>query len=136
MITGGKSYVSAPPAFSNDAKRLLVCTGTSVSIFSTSTGLQVNAFFVASVLSFYTLSILLTFRLFRTLLLLLKIASLKGHKAFVTSVTVVPASSAASKILCFCWTTSLDGTIRYWDFSIPELMKTIDIRLPVYSMVS
>uniref|UniRef100_A0A9I9DF46 WD repeat-containing protein 75 second beta-propeller domain-containing protein n=1 Tax=Cucumis melo TaxID=3656 RepID=A0A9I9DF46_CUCME len=103
MITGGKSYVSAPPAFSNDAKRLLVCTGYSVSIFSTSTGLQIT--------------------------------SLEGHKASVTSVTVVPASSAASKILCFCWTTSLDGTIRYWDFSIPELMKTVDIRLPVYSMV-
>lgn len=103
MITGGKSYVSAPPAFSNDAKRLLVCTANSVSIFSTSTGLQIT--------------------------------SLEGHKALVTSVTVVPASSPASKILCFCWTTSLDGTIRYWDFSVPELMKTVDIRLPIYSMV-
>ncbi|XP_022135000.1 WD repeat-containing protein 75 [Momordica charantia] len=103
MIRGGKSYVSAPPAFSNDAKRLLVCTANSVSIFSTSTCLQ--------------------------------IASLEGHKALVTSVTVVPASSPANKILCFCWTTSLDGTIRYWDFLVPELMKTIYIRLPVYSMV-
>ncbi|KAL0363010.1 UNVERIFIED_CONTAM: Pentatricopeptide repeat-containing protein, chloroplastic [Sesamum calycinum] len=40
MITGGKSFVSSPPAFSNDAKRLLVCTGNTVSVFSTSTGLQ------------------------------------------------------------------------------------------------
>lgn len=103
MICGGKSYVSAPPAFSNDAKRLLVCTANSVSIFSTSTGLQIT--------------------------------SLEGHKALVTSVTVVPVSSQASKMLCFCWTTSLDGTIRYWDFSVPELMKTVDIQLPVHSMV-
>ncbi|KAH6778682.1 Transducin/WD40 repeat-like superfamily protein [Perilla frutescens var. frutescens] len=40
MFTGGKSFVSSPPAFSNDAKRLLVCTGNTVSVFSTSTGLQ------------------------------------------------------------------------------------------------
>lgn len=41
MIRGGRSYVSSPPAFSNDVKRLLVCTSNTVSIFSTSTGLQV-----------------------------------------------------------------------------------------------
>ncbi|KAJ7979445.1 WD repeat-containing protein 75 [Quillaja saponaria] len=103
MIRGGKSYASSPPAFSNDAKRLLVCTGNTVSIFSSSTGLQVS--------------------------------SLEGHTALVTSVIVVPASSPASKILCYCWTASLDGTIRYWDFSLPELMKRIDIRLPIFSMV-
>ncbi|KAF3452775.1 hypothetical protein FNV43_RR03208 [Rhamnella rubrinervis] len=102
-MRGGKSYVSAPPAFSNDAKRLLVCTGATVSIFSTSTGLQTS--------------------------------SLEGHKALVTSIIVVPASSPASKVLCFCWTSSLDGTIRYWDFSAPELMKTIDVKMPIYSMV-
>lgn len=99
MITGGKSYVSSPPAFSNDGKRLLVCTGNTVSIFSTSTGLQ--------------------------------IASLEGHTAAVTSVIVVPSS----KILCYCWTASLDGTIRYWDFSVPELMKKVDVKMPVFSMV-
>ncbi|PON75897.1 WD repeat containing protein [Parasponia andersonii] len=103
MITGGKSFVSAPPAFSNDAKRLLVCTGPAVSIFSTSTGLQIS--------------------------------SLEGHTAPVTSVIVVPASSPAGKVLCFCWTASLDGTIRYWDFSVPELMKTVEVKMPVYSMV-
>ncbi|XP_076898013.1 uncharacterized protein LOC143551471 [Bidens hawaiensis] len=103
MIRGGKSFVSSQPAFSNDSKRLLVCTGNTVSVFSTDTGLQV--------------------------------AELEGHTSLVTSVIVVPASTPASMILCYCWTTSLDGTIRYWDFSVPELLKTIDIQLPVHSMV-
>ncbi|XP_070672162.1 LOW QUALITY PROTEIN: uncharacterized protein [Malus domestica] len=43
MLRGGKSYVSARPAFATDAKRLLVCTGTAVSIFTTSTGLQISS---------------------------------------------------------------------------------------------
>ncbi|KAM1329081.1 hypothetical protein ACFX15_012710 [Malus domestica] len=99
MVRGGKSYVSAPPAFSADAKRLLVCTGTAVSIFSTSTGLQIS--------------------------------SLEGHNGLVTSVIVVPGNKALS----FCWTASVDGTIRYWDFAVPELMKAIDIKMPIFSMV-
>ncbi|KAL6998977.1 hypothetical protein U1Q18_000143 [Sarracenia purpurea var. burkii] len=103
MIRGGKSLVSSPPAFSNDAKKLLICTGNTVSIFSTSTGLQIT--------------------------------ELEGHTALVTSVIVVPALTPGSKFLCYCWTASFDGTIRYWDFSVPELMKTIDIRFPIFSMV-
>ncbi|XP_023900086.1 uncharacterized protein LOC112011971 [Quercus suber] len=99
MIRGGSSYISSPPAFSNDAKRLLVCTANTVSIFSTSTALQV--------------------------------ASLEGHTAAVTSVIVVPGT----KVLCYCWTASLDGTIRYWDFSVPELLKTLDVKMPIFSMV-
>ncbi|KAL0399017.1 UNVERIFIED_CONTAM: U3 small nucleolar RNA-associated protein 17 [Sesamum radiatum] len=102
MITGGKSFVSSPPAFSNDAKRLLVCTGNTVSVFSTSTGLQIS--------------------------------ELEGHGAQVTSVIVVPASSPASKLMCYCWTASLDGKIKYWDFAAPELMTTIDIGSPIHSM--
>ncbi|XAR63690.1 hypothetical protein NMG60_11023719 [Bertholletia excelsa] len=102
MIRGGKSFVISPPAFSNDAKKLLVCTGNTVSVFSTSTGLQIT--------------------------------ELEAHTALVTSVIVVPASTPASKILCYCWTASHDGTIRYWDFSVPELMKTVDIRFPIFSM--
>lgn len=62
-------------------------------------------------------------------------SSLEGHKALVTAIIVVPASSPASKVLCFCWTASLDGTIRYWDFSAPELMKTVEFNMPIYSMV-
>ncbi|KAF4391188.1 hypothetical protein G4B88_016498 [Cannabis sativa] len=64
-----------------------------------------------------------------------EISSLEGHTAAVTSVLVVPASSPASKVLCFCWTASLDGTIRYWDFLAPELMKTVEVKMPIYSMV-
>ncbi|KNA25055.1 hypothetical protein SOVF_009790 [Spinacia oleracea] len=100
MINGGKSFVSTPPAFSNDGKRLLVCSGNTVSVFSTSTSMQIT--------------------------------ELDGHKALVTSVVVVPSSS---KLLCHCWTSSLDGTIRYWDFALSELMKTVNIRLPIFSMV-
>ncbi|KAK1433946.1 hypothetical protein QVD17_10864 [Tagetes erecta] len=103
MIRGGKSFVSSQPTFSNDGKKLLVCTGNTVSVFSTATGLQV--------------------------------AELEGHTALVTSIIVVPAPTPASMILCYCWTTSLDGTIKYWDFSVPELVKSINIQLPVYSMV-
>ncbi|KAI3806876.1 hypothetical protein L1987_22794 [Smallanthus sonchifolius] len=103
MIRGGKSFVSSPPSFSNDAKKLLVCTGNTVSIFSTDTGLQVT--------------------------------ELEGHTALVTSIIVEPAPTPASTILCYCWTSSLDGTIKYWDFSVSELMKTINIQLPIYSMV-
>ncbi|KAL0443184.1 UNVERIFIED_CONTAM: U3 small nucleolar RNA-associated protein 17 [Sesamum latifolium] len=112
MITGGKSFVSSPPAFSNDAKRFLVCTGNTVSVFSTSTGLQYKV------------------EEFR-----LQISELEGHGAQVTSVIVVPASSPASKLMCYCWTASLDGKIKYWDFAAPELMTTIDIGSPIHSMV-
>eukprot|EP00268_Persea_americana_P020064 TRINITY_DN20334_c0_g1_i3.p1 TRINITY_DN20334_c0_g1~~TRINITY_DN20334_c0_g1_i3.p1 ORF type:complete len:812 (+),score=149.30 TRINITY_DN20334_c0_g1_i3:277-2712(+) len=101
MITGGKNFVSSHPAFSNDAKKLLVCTGNTVTIFSISTGM--------------------------------KITELEGHTALVTSVVVVV--SAGSKPLSHCWTSSLDGTIRYWDFSLPELIKKVDIRFPIHSMV-
>ncbi|KAF8391223.1 hypothetical protein HHK36_023525 [Tetracentron sinense] len=103
MIRGGESFVSSPPAFSNDGKKLLVCTGNTVSIFSTSTGMQTT--------------------------------ELKAHTALVTSVVVVPVSNPASKILCYCWTSSLDGTICYWDFSLPELMKKLDAQIPIFSMV-
>ncbi|CAI0394899.1 unnamed protein product [Linum tenue] len=103
MIRGGRNYVSSPPVFSNDSKRLLVCAGNSVAVFSTDTGLQV--------------------------------ASLDGHAALVTAVIVVPASTPGSKILCFCWTASLDGTIRYWDFAVPEMIRSVGIKLPVHSMV-
>ncbi|EPS71664.1 hypothetical protein M569_03094, partial [Genlisea aurea] len=103
MFTGGRSYVSSPPAFSNDGKRILVCTGNTVSVFSTSTALQTG--------------------------------ELEGHEAQVTSVVVVPASTPSSKVLCNCWTASLDGTLKYWDFAAPELMRTISIKFPICSMV-
>ncbi|KAF6134212.1 hypothetical protein GIB67_010011 [Kingdonia uniflora] len=103
MLTGGKSFVSSPPAFSSDGKRLLVCTGNTVSVFCTKTGIQIT--------------------------------ELKGHTTSVTSVIVVPSSTPASKVLCYCWTSSLDGTICYWDFSLPELVRKVDVHLPVFSMI-
>lgn len=53
----------------------------------------------------------------------------------MTTVIVVPASTPATKILSYCWTASLDGMIKYWDFSTPELLKTIDVKFPIFSMV-
>ncbi|XP_078428741.1 transducin/WD40 repeat-like superfamily protein isoform X2 [Wolffia australiana] len=41
MATGGRKLVSSPPVFSEDGTKLLVCTGTTVSIYSISTGLLV-----------------------------------------------------------------------------------------------
>lgn len=77
-------------------KRLLVCSGSTVSIFSTATGSLVS--------------------------------SLEGH----TAVVVVPSSTGLS----YCWTASVDGTIRHWDFSVPECVKIIDLCLPIFSMVT
>ncbi|KAG4970117.1 hypothetical protein JHK85_036538 [Glycine max] len=99
MIRGGENYVSSAPAFSNDGKRLLVCSGSTVSIFSTATGSLVS--------------------------------SLEGHTAAVTAVVVIPSSTGLS----YCWTASVDGTIRHWDFSVPECVKIIDLCLPIFSMV-
>lgn len=66
---------------------------------------------------------------------MLQTCELEGHESQVTSVIVVPAPNPASIVLCFCWTASLDGKIKYWDFAAPELMRTIDIRFPIHSMV-
>jgi hypothetical protein len=54
----------------------------------------------------------------------------------VTSIVVVPvASSASTKFLNYCWTSSLDGMLFYWDFSAPDLLKKVNVQLPVHSMV-
>lgn len=42
MIVGGQNLVSSAPVFSHDGKKLLVCTGCTVSVFSTSTGMLVS----------------------------------------------------------------------------------------------
>ncbi|PKA50625.1 hypothetical protein AXF42_Ash017964 [Apostasia shenzhenica] len=103
MITGGQNFVSSHPAFSNDAKKILVCTGNKVSIFSTSTGMLIT--------------------------------ELRGHSDLVTSVIVVPISGPVSKVMSYCWTSSMDGTICYWDFVLPEVIKKVMVQLPVISMV-
>ncbi|BAT76749.1 hypothetical protein LR48_Vigan627s003400 [Vigna angularis] len=100
MIRGGLNYVSSAPAFSKDGKRLFVCSGTSVSVFSTATGSLVS--------------------------------SLQGHTALVTAVVVVPTTAS---LLSYCWTASVDGTIRQWDYSVPECVKILDLRFPIFSLV-
>ncbi|XP_042421943.1 WD repeat-containing protein 75-like isoform X2 [Zingiber officinale] len=37
--------------------------------------------------------------------------------------------------MSYCWTSSLDGTICYWDFASAELIKKVKIQFPVHSMV-
>ncbi|XP_042429993.1 WD repeat-containing protein 75-like [Zingiber officinale] len=104
MITGGQRFVASPPAFSQDGKKLLVCTGCTVSIYSVSTGMQITELE-------------------------------GGHTDRVTSVVVVPVGAPSSKFMSYCWTSSLDGTICYWDFASAELIKKVKIQFPVHSMV-
>uniref|UniRef100_A0A0E0MPF9 WD repeat-containing protein 75 second beta-propeller domain-containing protein n=1 Tax=Oryza punctata TaxID=4537 RepID=A0A0E0MPF9_ORYPU len=108
MITGGQSYVSAPPAFSADGRLLLVCTGRTVSVFSASTGMLVS--------------------------------ELEGHEGDVTAVVVAPPpvgapAAAAAKLASYCWTAGLDGVLIYWDFAAAELVRKVQVGLPVHSMV-
>ncbi|CAH8377974.1 unnamed protein product [Eruca vesicaria subsp. sativa] len=97
MIRGGRNRRTSSPAFSKDAKKLLLCTANSVSVYCVAT--------------------------------CSKVASLEGHTAPVTTVIVDPYGPED------CWTASLDGKIRFWDFSVPKLVHTFDIHLPIYSMV-
>ncbi|KAJ4751344.1 WD repeat-containing protein 75 [Rhynchospora pubera] len=104
MIVGGQSLVTSPPVFSHDGKKLLVCTGCTVSVFSTTTGMLIT--------------------------------ELEGHTERVTSIVVVPvAGTVGTKFSNYCWTASLDGMIFYWDFSTPDLLKKVNVQLPVHSFV-
>ncbi|MCO5569846.1 hypothetical protein L7F22_023560 [Adiantum nelumboides] len=102
-LQGGVSLISRPPAFSTDGKLLLVCTGSTVSIFSVATGLQVN--------------------------------ELEGHTGLVTSLSVVEYTEAAKSIVNHVWTSSLDGTARFWNFNTGSMIKTVDVGKPIFSMV-
>ncbi|KAG8049217.1 hypothetical protein GUJ93_ZPchr0009g855 [Zizania palustris] len=106
MITGGQSFVSAPPAFSADGRLLLVCTGRTVSVFSASTGMLVS--------------------------------ELEGHEGDVTAVVVPPPPAdapAVAKVVSYCWTAGLDGVLIYWDYVAAELVRKVQVGLPVHSMV-
>ncbi|KAJ6794440.1 WD repeat-containing protein 75 [Iris pallida] len=48
------------------------------------------------------------------------VTELEGHDDRVTSVMVVPDATKAKKFVCYCWTSSLDGTMCYWDFAAPS----------------
>ncbi|CAM6129488.1 unnamed protein product [Calypogeia fissa] len=104
MLHGGANLVSQPPTFANDGKRLLVCTGSTVTVLSIATTLPV--------------------------------LQLNGHTDTVTGVSVVPPA-LGSKILAVnhAWTSSLDATIRLWDFEVGNLIRTITVGTPIESMV-
>lgn len=67
---------------------------------------------------------------------IVQVTELEGHTALVTSVVMVPMGHPAMRFSSFCWTSSLDGTICYWDYSLPELIRRVEVRLPIYCMVS
>lgn len=100
MVTlGGASLVERAPVFSTDGKRLLLCTASTVSVYSVATGLLIT--------------------------------QLHGHTASVTSAVVVQAATVVTHV----WTSSLDGTIRLWDFTTGVLLTTVHVGLPILSMV-
>lgn len=96
---GGASLVERAPVFSTDGKRLLLCTASTVSVYSVATGLLIT--------------------------------QLHGHTAPVTSAVVVQAATVVTHV----WTSSLDGTIRLWDFTTGVLLTTVHVGLPILSMV-
>ncbi|KAH9298283.1 hypothetical protein KI387_029965 [Taxus chinensis] len=59
----------------------------------------------------------------------LLVTELVGHKGKVTSVIVV------NTLVWQCWTSSLDATLRLWDYNTATLLRTLNISRPVISMV-
>ncbi|KQJ85864.1 WD repeat-containing protein 75 [Brachypodium distachyon] len=106
MITGGQSYVSAPPAFSADGRLLLVCSGRVVSVFSTSTGMLVS-----------------------------ELEGHEGDVTAVVVAPPPANAAAAAMVASYCWTAGLDGMLIYWDFAAAELVRKVHVGLPVHSMV-
>ncbi|GJM95185.1 hypothetical protein PR202_ga11893 [Eleusine coracana subsp. coracana] len=106
MITGGQSYVSAPPAFSADGRSILICTGRVVSVFSTSTAMLVS-----------------------------ELEGHEGDVTAVAVVAPPAAATAAAKLVSYCWTAGLDGVLIYWDFMAAEAVRKVQVGLPVHSMV-
>ena len=68
-----------------------------------------------------------------------QVSELEGHEGDVTAVVVVapPAqATAAAKLASYCWTAGLDGVLIYWDFMAAEVVRKVQVGLPVHSMVS
>lgn len=67
----------------------------------------------------------------------LQVSELEGHEGDVTAVVVAPPPvAAAAKLASYCWTAGLDGFLIYWDFAAAELVRKVQVGLPVHSMVS
>lgn len=60
----------------------------------------------------------------------LLVTQLHGHTGRVSGIVVVPAVS-----LSHAWTSSQDGTIRMWDYGTGSLLRTVNVGLPICSMV-
>ena len=68
-----------------------------------------------------------------------QVSELEGHEGDVTAVVVMapPAQpTAAAKLASYCWTAGLDGVLIYWDFLAAEVVRKVQVGLPVHSMVS
>lgn len=64
------------------------------------------------------------------------VSELEGHEGDVTAVVVAPPPvAAAAKLASYCWTAGLDGFLIYWDFAAAELVRKVQVGLPVHSMV-
>lgn len=143
MITGGQSYVSAPPAFSADGRLLLVCSGRAVSVFSTATAMLVSA--APRPPRLPPLDESVVGRLWPVphrarVVFVSQVSELEGHEGDVTAVVVVPPPAAAKatpavKLANYCWTAGLDGVLIYWDFVAAEVVRRVQVGLPVHSMV-
>ncbi|KAG6487381.1 hypothetical protein ZIOFF_055967 [Zingiber officinale] len=145
MITGCQRFIASPHAFSQDGKKLLVCTGCIISIFSASTRMQilelegghndrVTFVIVVSVASHLTEFIKKMKIQFPVHSMITELEG--GHIDRVTSVIIVLVASPSSKFMSYYWTSSLYGTICYSDFTSAELIKKVKIQFPVHSMVS
>lgn len=67
----------------------------------------------------------------------LQVSELEGHEGDVTAVVVAPPPvAAAAKLASYCWTAGLDGFLIYWDYAAAELVRKVQVGLPVHSMVS
>lgn len=60
---------------------------------------------------------------------------LEGHNGLVTSVNVVHYSGAAKSEISHVWTSSMDGTVRFWDYTRGSLIRTVNVGRPIFSMV-
>eukprot|EP00897_Mesotaenium_endlicherianum_P009189 jgi/Mesen1/8299/ME000451S07507 len=64
-----------------------------------------------------------------------QVGVLRGHKDLVTTVVAMGFASSAAKVAVHhCWTASLDGTVRLWDYATCALMRTVSIGFRIESM--
>lgn len=65
----------------------------------------------------------------------LQVNELEGHTGLVTSVNVVEYARATKSNINHVWTSSLDGTVRFWNFTTGSLIRTVNVGKPIHSMV-